>query len=248
VKNLIFLGGKQIGVVCLEHLIELQSQGKLCIQGVLGNTRVQNATEKNVETIAVENNIPVISSLHNLPQTDILYSIQYHEILNKEHLQKAKLALNLHMAPLPEYRGCNQFSFAILDNAKVFGTTIHKIDTKIDHGDIAFEKRFSIPPNCWVDHLYKLTYEASIELFKESIDNILNDKIIFTPQENLVAKRGTQLHFRKEINDIKIIDKNWSEDKINRHVRATLMPGFEAPYYLSNNEKIYFTKESISAD
>lgn len=70
------------------------------------------------------------------------------EILNAEHIGHAKnIALNLHMAPLPEYRGCNQFSFAIADNKKEFGTTIHKMDTGIDHGNILFEKRFPIQMN-----------------------------------------------------------------------------------------------------
>ncbi|MBK8684503.1 MAG: hypothetical protein IPN26_05660 [Bacteroidetes bacterium] len=72
---------------------------------------------------------------------DFLISVQYHQILNERHIQKARtLAINLHMAPLPEYRGCNQFSFAILDQYPEFGTTLHVMDERIDHGDILFEK------------------------------------------------------------------------------------------------------------
>jgi methionyl-tRNA formyltransferase len=247
VKKLIFLGGKQIGIDCLWYLIDLQKHQKLTIQGVLGNTRLRDTSQQNVETIAVENNIPVIDTLDNIPKTDILYSVQYNKILKPEHINKATLALNLHMAPLPEYRGCNQFSYAIIDNAKTFGTTIHAIDYKIDNGDIAFEKRFPIPENIWIEDLVNLTQVASLQLFKESIEAILANKIVFTPQASLIAERGSQLHFRNEIEKLKIINSNWDNEKINRYVRATYMPGFEAPYCLSNNKKIHFTKESISA-
>ena len=65
------------------------------------------------------------------------------------------------MAPLPEYRGCNQFSFAIVDGKKEFGTTLHKMEEGIDNGDIIAESRFDIPENCFVKELYELTYKTS---------------------------------------------------------------------------------------
>ena len=114
-----------------------------------------------------------------MPNVDFIYSVQYHQILKKEDIQKAGIiALNLHMAPLPEYRGCNQFSFALLDNKKEFGTTIHQLDAQIDHGDLLFEKRFPIPENCWIEQLYSLTYDASLLLFKESLKNTKLKKLI----------------------------------------------------------------------
>jgi methionyl-tRNA formyltransferase len=247
VKNIIFLGGKQIGIDCLEHIIQLHKEGVLHLQGVLSNSRIIKNNTKSVESIAVENNIPIFPNLESLPETDIIYSVQYNEILNQKHINKAKLALNLHMAPLPEYRGCNQFSFAIIDEATEFGATIHAINTKIDNGDIAFEKRFPIPSNCWVEELLQHTTDVSLELFKETILDILNNNITFVPQILLIEKRGTQLHFRNEIEDLKKIDIHWEKEKINKYVRATFMPGFEPPYYLEGNEKKYFTKESVDA-
>ena len=61
------------------------------------------------------------------------------------------------MAPLPEYKGCNQFSFAIIDEVNEFGTTIHEIEASIDSGPIIAEKRFFINNNLWVKDLYELT-------------------------------------------------------------------------------------------
>ena len=59
---------------------------------------------------------------------DFLVSIQYHRKLRKSQLQLAKKkAINLHMAPLPEYRDQINFTYAILNGEKEFGTTIHEM-------------------------------------------------------------------------------------------------------------------------
>jgi methionyl-tRNA formyltransferase len=239
-KSVVFLGSKPIGFECLQELINYQQQGKLTLLGVLSNDNTSFDATKSVIKLAQQHQIPVINDLNDIPTCDILYSVQYHLILKQQHIDKAKLALNLHMAPLPDYRGANQFSFAILDNKKEFGTTIHKMDAKIDHGDIAFEKRFDIPVNCWIADLYALTHQHSVDLFKESLEAILNNEINFKPQQTLVAKRGTSLHFKNEIKTIKQIDLNWSADKIEKHIRATAMPGFEPPYCMIDNKKVYF--------
>ena len=49
--------------------------------------------------------------------------------------------------------------------------------------------------------------------------------------------------YRKEIEKIKKVDLNWSKDRIERHIRATYMTGFEPPYMIINNQKVYFGKE-----
>jgi methionyl-tRNA formyltransferase len=192
--------------------------------------------------LATEHNIPVISSLQEMPECDIIYSVQYHQILREEHIAKAKeLAVNLHMAPLPEYRGSNQFSFALMDGKEEFGTTIHKMDTRIDHGDILFQKRFAIPQNCWAFQLYELTYEASLKLFCQTLGHIVTGNFRAVPQADLVQSKGTSLHYRHEIVDLKRIDLSWDEEKIKLHIRATTMPGFEPPYCEVDKRKIYFS-------
>jgi methionyl-tRNA formyltransferase len=144
---------------------------------------------------------------------------------------------------LPEYRGCNQFSFAISENKKEFGTTIHKMDIGIDHGDLLFERRFPIPDNCWVEDLYQLTFNASIDLFIETIAAILKEDYTLTPQSNYIESRGTSIHYRNEIEKLKQIDLNWDQKKVELHIRATSMHGFEPPYTFIDNQKIYFSKE-----
>jgi len=242
--KVIFLGSKPIGYECLAHLIANREALGIEIAGILTQARKEFGGEHDLELLARDNNITVLNNLAEMPECDIIYSVQYHEILKQEHINKArKIAVNLHMAPLPEYRGSNQFSFAILEDKTEFGTTIHRIDTRIDHGDILFQKRFPIPAGCWVYDLYRLTYNASLHLFRQTIAHIISGQYQAVPQEVLVGKYGTSLHLRSEMAALKAIDLNWEKEKIERHIRATAMPGFEQPYFLLNGEKVHFTKD-----
>ncbi|MGB0931599.1 MAG: formyltransferase family protein [Chitinophagales bacterium] len=245
-KSIVFLGAKAVGCYCLQYLQDHSKELDIEVIAVgIGNASKAHQ-KSNIQLIAEKYHIPILQSLDDLPECDFILSIQYHKILKAKHIAKARqLAVNLHMAPLPEYRGCNQFSFAILDEAEIFGTTLHQLEVGIDSGAILAEKRFSIPKGCWVQDLYQLTLTASRQLFAESIADILEGKYTPILQSELITERGTSYHFRKEINDIKQIDLQWSADKIERHIRATYFPPFEPPYTVIEGKKVYFHRENL---
>jgi methionyl-tRNA formyltransferase len=245
-KRVIFLGSKAIGYQCLSYLITHHHLIDIEIIGVLGTGTHALSQSLNLLELAKEHNIQVFETLSAMPESDLLYSVQYHQILKQSDINKAKLAVNLHMAPLPEYRGANQFSIALIENKQEFGTTIHIMDNKIDHGAILFEDRFAIPINCHVSQLYDITAKSALQLFTATFTTILNKAFEIQPQENLVAARGSSLHFKKEMQTLKQIDITWPVEKIALYIRATSMPGFEPPYCMIDDKKIYFTLGNIN--
>lgn len=239
-NKVLFLGSKPIGHHCLKHLIEFQKKYNIEIIGVLTNN-TNRLGQADLTALCQENNIKLLFDINDILNLDcdFLISVQYHEILKKEHIQVAKkAAINLHMAPLPEYRGCNQFTFAIIDDKNEFGTTLHMMDEGIDSGDILAESRFEIPKNCFVQELYDLTYKASCELFDKHISNIFQEVYKPIPQSHYLNSRTSSIHYRKDINEAKTIDLNWDKEKIWRHIRATSMPGFTPPYAIINDKKL----------
>lgn len=239
-KTIVYLGTKQIGFTCLQYVLQTSSQLDTKVIAVGTKSNKQGANN-DIEQLCADNNIRLIDNPDELPDCDILISVQYHRILKPRHIAKAKqIAVNLHMAPLPEYRGCNQFSFAILDEAKVFGTTLHRLEEGIDNGAILFETRFAVPNNCWAQELYQLTLKASEELFTTHLPDIISGNYSPIVQEQLIPVRGTSHHYRQEIEHIKQIDLNWNAEKIARHIRATYFPPFEPPYTLIDGVKVYF--------
>lgn len=106
--KILFLGNKDIGYECLLHLIQHHQELNVDIIGVLSQNKGSiTGKDSNLMALAQEYQIPVLESLSELPKmADFIISVQYHLILQKNHIQKAKKqAINLHMAPLPDYRG-----------------------------------------------------------------------------------------------------------------------------------------------
>ena len=229
-KRVVYLGAKAIGLECLRIVSELKDSLHFELAGVLTNSRGED-----IRHLCRKNHFPLLESLDdflNTPNVDLAVSVQYHEILKTQHIKHAGLIVNLHMAPLPEYRGCNQFSFAIIDGASTFGTTIHLLEEGIDSGPIIAERRFSIPPDIWVSKLYELTFKESVELFRETFPILLEAQPEAVAQETLLAARGSQLHFRREIEELKCLDLSWDKARLEKHIRATYMPGFAPPYFV----------------
>ena len=167
-KKIVFMGAKAIGFRCLQCLYEQQSALEYEIVGVLTNER-----GKEIKSFCHAYGLPLLKTLDDylsLSKVDIALSVQYDQILRPCHINKAeKIAINLHMAPLPEYRGCNQFSFAIINQDETFGTTLHRLEEGIDSGAVIAEKRFKIPQGIWVKDLVALTEQHSFELFQSEL-------------------------------------------------------------------------------
>lgn len=241
-KKIVFLGTKPIGAHCLAFLLEQQSVLNIEVIAIGTQHRKEFSTENAIEVLAHNNHIPLINHPDEIPACDIIYVVQYHKILKNTHINQAKqIAVNLHLAPLPEYRGCNQFSFAIFHGATTFGVSIHKIDSGIDSGDILFEDRFPLAPNTWVKDLFNTSVNKGIALFKATLADIVAENYTLTPQSKLIAQRGLNEHKRKDIQALKQIDFNESKEKTQKRIRATLMPGFEPPFVIIDGKKFYIT-------
>ena len=242
--RIVFLGSKPIGYQCLQYLLEKRAALDIEVVAVRTRLRKEFNGDSDLAALAVQHQIPLLQSLDEIPDCDIIYSVQHNELLQRQHIEKARnIAVNLHLAPLPEYRGCNQFSFAIMDGATEFGATLHAIDTLIDHGDVLFEQRFSIPDHCWVNELYERTFSAAVALFRDSLKPLLDGNYNRMSQAELKKERPSSLHFRKEINELKQIDLSGDATVIERTIRATYMPGFEPPYTVIGGKKVYFKVE-----
>ncbi|MCI5054863.1 MAG: hypothetical protein MRY83_02075 [Flavobacteriales bacterium] len=247
-KKVVFLGSKDIGMHCFRHLIEKQQEYGFAIVGSLSNNRPGLLSDNcNIKELSQAIGIPFLNSLdelNSLGKVDLLISIQYHEILKSEHISLAKKAINLHMAPLPEYRGCNQFSFAIIDESKIFGTTIHTLDVGIDSGSILFEKRWKLKEGISVKDLYLETYEHSIALFENHLKDLIQENYQERAQSSF-TDRSSAFHLRSDIKHLKNISATWPKEKILKYYRATYFPPFDPPLIEVNGTKIPLTSKWI---
>lgn len=82
-------------------------------------------------------------------------------------------AINLHPAPLPEYRGCNGYAHAILNADTTYRVTLHYIDAGIDTGPIIQDKALPILDDDTGRTLYDRAQHAALDLFKQAMPAVL---------------------------------------------------------------------------
>lgn len=68
--------------------------------------------------------------------------------------------LNVHLAPLPHYRGRHPLHWALINGESEFGVTVHRMTAEIDGGDIYWQKMVSVDEGMSVQALRKRLMEA----------------------------------------------------------------------------------------
>lgn len=170
----------------------------------------------------------VLQRKFNVPY-DYTFSYRSYIILKSDFLKKIKYsAINFHPAP-PSLRGFAPASFAIIENLKKFGSTIHEIDNKLDHGPILSVKYFKIPKNINIKKLLDLTYESQILQIKYFFEN-------FKLKKNKKYKWSKKIHTKKQIDRIMYIKPNYSKTKVDLIIRATKIGKFK-PYTIKTGVK-----------
>lgn len=96
---------------------------------------------------------------------DFVLSVLWPEIIKPEAL--AVPHINLHPAPLPEYRGCNSYAHAIINEETEYGVTLHYMDAGIDTGPIIASPRFPIFPDDTGKALYDRAQLRALQLFED---------------------------------------------------------------------------------
>ena len=128
------------------------------------------SSSKNIPTIdsGDYNDITGINS--NDWKVDLCFSVFYDKIIKEWFIKKCEQILNLHNAPLPRYRGVRPINWALKNNEKKHGVTIHEITPGIDDGPIISQLEYSIYPYFdEVIDVYKRALEYGWILFLQTI-------------------------------------------------------------------------------
>ena len=155
-------------------------------------------------------------------QFDFIISYRSSIILTTKDISMAKIAaINLHPGP-PKYRGIGCLNYALYNNVKKYGFTIHLISRKIDYGKILFVKYFSVNKNSNVSTLLDKTHKQCIKYSKHFFKNILNNpkKIDFYKEKFKKERWSKIIKNKKELNEFYRI-KNFNLRDVNKKIRAT---------------------------
>mgnify|MGYP000944398020 CR=1 FL=1 len=141
----------------------------------------------------------------NLDEFDLIVLYGYREIVNNFFIKKYYNKLvNLHISYLPYNRGAhpNYWSWV---NKTPHGITIHRVTSKVDAGDILFQKKINI-------QIKNMTFKKSYKLLRLEMDKFFSQKLLKIINNDFKLKKQKKikksLHKKKDLP--KTIKKNWN--------------------------------------
>ena len=189
----------------------------------------------NIDYFKLEN-VNSIESLKRINNytCDLLVSMSFNQIFKKQIINLTSIGIiNCHAGKLPFYRGRNVLNWALINDEKEFGITIHFIDEGIDTGDIISQNTFAISEKDNYNSLLTKAYSnCSIMLF-DSLVKILEGNFKRIQQKD-IHPVGFYCGFRG-VGD-EIIKWNDSSRNIFNFIRAISSPGPIAKTNYKNNE------------
>lgn len=176
---------------------------------------------------------------------DLFVSMSFNQIFKKRIIDLPPLkTINCHAGKLPFYRGRNILNWALINDEKDFGITVHYVDEGIDTGDIILQKTYPITDNDSYATLLERAYIGCSDVLTEAVELIANNKQNIVSQKNIhpvgfyCGKRGP--------GDEHI---NWNQNsrQLFNFIRAICAPGPQATTHL-NNKKVTINHAKLITD
>lgn len=171
--------------------------------------RVESRSYKDLDFIA--------SILEFKP--DYIFSFYGRRIFPASVLAAAqKFSINLHPSMLPDYKGCFSCPWAIINNEKYTGITIHKMVESVDAGDILYQEMVGVDQHETAYSLYNKMIGSFVRVFDEFFDRLVAGNI------SPIKMIGTGRYYSRAVPYNGVIDPAWPDSKIESFIRAMHFP------------------------
>jgi methionyl-tRNA formyltransferase len=146
------------------------------------------------------------------------------------------LAVNFHASLLPNYRGKHPVLWALRNNEKWSGLTVHVMDPGIDTGDIIYQMKVRTRQDDTVVSLYERIIDSS---------EVLVGKLIAGAVQNNLPRKSQPEHggsyYSSTTREDFQFDWQWPAEKIRRNI--TITPG--RCFTLLRGERVYFFNAQV---
>lgn len=200
--------------------------------------------DKKLKQFADENNIAFyvhsninsdeFENLISLHKCDIFVSMSFNQIFKAPIINFPPMkTINCHAGALPFYRGRNILNWALINDEKSFGVTVHYMDEGIDTGDIILQRHCEINDNDNYATLLEKAYKKCAEVLYDAL-KMLQRYEIEPIKQATIHPVGFYCGQRKEGDEI--IDWNQTSREIFNFIRAICKPGPMARSFIGDNE------------
>ena len=160
-----------------------------------------------LKIIAVHNREDLAAAVNRTNGAARLIAFVTDVIVPADLLSQLKLTpYNIHPGP-PEYPGSHADSFAIWEEASMFGVTAHEITPLVDSGPIVAVYRFPMPPSPERIALADLAYARAIEVFAVVAAHCAecDEPMPTMPEESWSGVKRTRAHFKTLCDRVSIV-------------------------------------------
>jgi methionyl-tRNA formyltransferase len=165
---------------------------------------------------------------------DLFVSMSFNQIFRSGIINLPPLkSINCHAGKLPRYRGRNILNWALINDERDFGITVHYINEGIDTGDIILQRCYPIDDEDDYSTLLNRAYSGCAEILYEAIKKVQFLEVDAMPQKSIDSV-GFYCIARKAGDEI--LDWHQSSREIFNFVRAICRPGPEARTYAGDVE------------
>ncbi len=148
--------------------------------------------------------------------------------------------INSHFSLLPEWRGADPITFAILSGQKQTGVSLMLLVEKMDEGPLLAQASYSIPEDATTPELTSALIKLSAAQLKEITPLYLSHKVEPVSQ----SKERKSTYSRKLTKEDGIIDWSKSAQQLEREIRA--FAGWPKSHARLAGREIIVTKAMIS--
>lgn len=176
-------------------------------------------------------------------KSDLFVSMSFNQIF-KERIRNLPphSIINCHAGKLPYYRGRNILNWALINDEKEFGITVHYVDAGIDTGDILIQKTYPITDSDDYSTLLETAYTECSVLLYEAIKQIQTG-IVKRINQNSINPHGLYCGMRG-IGD-EILDWNQTSREVFNFIRSITKPGPCACSFTDKGKVVFVRSEEI---
>lgn len=175
---------------------------------------------------------------------DLFVSMSFDQILKTAFINLPKYkTINCHAGKLPFYRGRNILNWALINDEKEFGVTVHYVDEGIDTGDIILQEVYPITDEDNYGTLLERAYIECADVLYRAIKIIQSGEVNRIRQSD-IDPIGIYCGGRGQGDEI--IDWSQTSREIFNFIRALSVPGPQATSWV-NGEKICINRSRMVA-
>lgn len=128
--------------------------------------------------------------------------------------------VNSHFSLLPEWRGADPITFAVLSGQKETGISLMLLTAGMDEGPILAHTPYEMPPHITTPELTDELIKVSNKSLKNILPMYLADKVRPAAQESVTMPNHRESYSRKLTKEDGIIDWRKPAEVIEREIRA----------------------------